>query len=78
NQGSPPPGTTIWRGYNSTWNSTSNWSSNAIPGNTTSVTIPSSPEGGNWPLVSGTPARAKELFLSGQLTISYGSLTIGN
>ncbi len=78
NQGSPPPGTTIWSGYNSTWNSAGNWSSNTIPDNTTSVTIPSTPEGGNWPLVSGTPAQAKELILSGQLTISSSSLTIGN
>ncbi|MCK5539361.1 MAG: S8 family serine peptidase [Deltaproteobacteria bacterium] len=72
------PDSTTWNGYSAYWNSTSNWSNDTIPDSTTSVTIPSSPEGGNWPLVSGTPARAKELFLSGQLTISDGSLTIGN
>ena len=73
------PDTTIWTGYNSSlWNNSGNWSSNAIPDNNTNVTIPSSPAGNYWPLISNTPANAKELFLSGQLTITYGSLTIGN
>ncbi|MEA1923340.1 MAG: S8 family serine peptidase [Pseudomonadota bacterium] len=77
-QGGLPPDTATWKGYSTPWNSTGNWSNNAVPDNTTSVTIPSSPTGGYWPLISGTPARAKELTLSGQLTITYGLLTIGN
>ena len=71
-------GTATWTGYSTSWNSTSNWSSNAVPNNTTSVIVPSTPAGSYWPLISGTLSQAKELTLSGPLTITYGSLTIGN
>lgn len=76
-QGGLPSDNATWKGYSTSWNSTGNWSSNMVPGNT-NVTIPSSPLGGYWPLISGTAARANKLTLSGQLIINYGSLTISD
>ena len=72
------PEVTTWTGYSTTWNSSGNWSNNAIPDNTSNVIVPSTPTGGYWPSISGTPAQADALTLSGPLTITYGSLTIGN
>ncbi len=70
--------TVIWNGYSTNWNTTYNWSSSTVPDNTTSVTIPSSLVGNYWPLISGISAQAQEVILSGPLTITYGTLTIGN
>ncbi len=72
------PENVTWEGYSIYWNNSSNWSSNAIPGNNDEITVPKFPTGGNQPLISGISTNAKKLSLSGRLTISSGKLTIGN
>lgn len=74
----PPSGNITWEGYSIDWNKSSNWSNNAIPGNSDEIIVPGSPTGGHQPLISGISANAKKLSLSGRLTISSGKLTIGN
>ncbi len=68
----------IWEGYSIYWNNSTNWSGNTIPDSNDDVIIPGIPTGGNHPLISGINTRAGKLTLSGNLTISSGTLTIGN
>ena len=65
----------IWLGYSSNWNTLSNWGCSQLPTATTNVTIPTAPEGGNYPIVSSNNlALCKNLLMnpSSSVTINTG------
>jgi photosystem II stability/assembly factor-like uncharacterized protein len=45
------PATDTWLGISSEWNTNSNWSDNNVPTESYNVTIPTSPSGGNFPII---------------------------
>jgi len=72
-------GDVIWTGNSSEeWNDPLNWDLNEIPGTYSDVTIPSSPPGGNYPLISAeTEAECNTLTIEqGSLVQIKGFLTV--
>ena len=64
-----------WLGYSSNWNTLSNWGCSQLPTATTNVTIPATPEGGFYPIVStNNLALCKNLLInpSSSVTINTG------
>lgn len=60
-----------WIGSTTAWNTASNWSTNAVPNRLTSITIPGSPSGGNFPVLNSVAA-------VGNVTIENGAQFIMN
>jgi len=53
-----------WLGYTNAWETTTNWGCGTLPGISTNVVIPTTPEGGNQPVVNSTgTALANDLFM---------------
>ena len=68
-----------WTGnINSDWNEPGNWSENIAPTEACIITIPSSPSGGNFPIIpTGTNAKCKSITLEvGAILIINGNLDI--
>ncbi len=55
-----------WVGSTGAWNEGANWSSNAVPSRLSTVTIPTSPSGGNYPVLNANAS-------VGHLTIENGA-----
>ena len=72
------PATNTWIGNTTEWNIDYNWSDNNVPTQSYNVTIPSSPSGGNIPVISfGTNAKCNALTLeSGACVTAKGNLEI--
>lgn len=72
--------TFTWLGYTTDWNSTGNWSTGEIPDETIAVVIPTSPTGGNHPVVSnGVNAKCYSFTLQTGATLNVetgGSMTV--
>ena len=65
------PEENIWLGNSNQWDATSNWSKGKIPTMSYNVTIPSSPSGGNFPVVpAGVTAKCNKLILEENATIT--------
>ena len=68
-------GTYVWTGLAGTtdWSNTGNWSSNAVPGNTNDVAIPTHPTGGNiFPAVTAN-SQCKNITISTGASLSVNS-----
>lgn len=74
------PASATWNGTSTDWNTNSNWSDNNVPTQSYNVTIPTSPAGGNFPVIPiGTNAKCNTLTLeSGATIIVNGNLEIEN
>ena len=69
------PGSNTWSGNNTSWNDASNWSKGIIPTSSYDVTIPTSPTGGNFPVVpAGYTAKCHTLTLDGNATITVNGI----
>ena len=69
-----------WLGNTTAWDSTGNWSQNALPDSSTSILIPTSPSGGNnFPVVDCPDAVCESVIVQGgSVTVQPGGLlTIG-
>ncbi|NPA24709.1 MAG: S8 family serine peptidase [Deltaproteobacteria bacterium] len=64
-----------WLGNSPYWDNSGNWDVSRVPGQSDVVLIPAYPSGGYYPRVTD-PSEAGQLILSGQLTISSGSLLL--
>lgn len=60
-----------WLGYSTSWSDNSNWSNNAVPTSNSIVVIPSSPEGGNLPSISGG-SNCADLTINSGADIDFG------
>ncbi len=75
------PPTLTWTGSTSDdWNTTGNWDENTVPDENYSVNIPSSPSGGNFPVIhSGTVAQCYDLTIEPGANLQiYGTLTVND
>ncbi len=65
----------VWLGHTSNWSDINNWSCSILPDNSNDGTIPSSPLGGNFPIINTTGNQIKNLIIepSAQITVSSGS-----
>jgi len=74
------PATDNWVGNNTEWNTDGNWSDNNVPTQSYNVTIPSSPSGGNFPVIPvGTNAKCNTLTIETGATITInGNLEVEN
>jgi len=74
------PATDNWLGTTTEWNTDGNWSDNNVPTHSYNVTIPSSPTGGNFPVIPiGTDAKCNTLTLELGATITInGNLEVEN
>ena len=65
------PGITTWNGTTTNWNDASNWPNGIIPNSSYSVTIPSAPANGNFPVIPiNTIAKCFNFTLQNGATIS--------
>lgn len=69
----------LWLGYSTAWDDTGNWYGSAVPDINADVFIPKNPEGGNFPVISGTVTAVCDTIVienGASLTIQNGgSLT---
>ena len=69
----------LWLGYSTAWDDTGNWYGSAVPDINADVFIPKIPEGGNFPVISGTVTAVCDTIVienGASLTIQNGgSLT---
>ncbi len=63
-----------WLGYTNDWNTLSNWGCNQLPTAITNVTIPTSPDGGYYPIVSTNAlALCKNLQMNSSSSVTINS-----
>jgi hypothetical protein len=63
-----------WLGYSNDWNTLSNWGCNLLPTTTTNVIIPTSPDGGFYPIVStNSLAVCKNLLINSSSSVTINS-----
>ncbi len=71
---------TSWSGASTDWNTSSNWTDGNVPTASYNVTIPTTPSGGNFPVIPfGTDAKCNSLTIESGATITVnGNLEIEN
>jgi len=78
----PPPYVSTWLGHTTDWHTKSNWDNTLVPTRDYHVIIPTSPTGGNFPIVTaGTDAECKDIDVETGASITInGNLdtTLGN
>jgi len=65
----------IWAGIDANWNNTANWSCGSVPTSATTVEIPTTPTGGNYPVLTAASA-VNNLILDASSTLGLAGNTL--